>query len=686
MKIHARHFFITLFSCSMLTKGSSQQQPDSVQLLHEVVVTAMPGSTLWKDVPASIAVVGKNELQRNATPTLLPVLNTIPGIRMEERSPGSYRLSIRGSLLRSPFGIRNIKVYYNGLPLSDASGNTYLNLLNIDQVSGAEVLKGPAASLYGAGTGGAVLLWSDTGYQPIRKQEYHAGIQGGSYGLFHQQAGMRSAGPNGSFSIQQYHLQSDGYRQRSAMRRDGLQVSGNYRKGKHETNVLGFYTDLHYQTPGGLTEAQMLQDPSAARPAAGAIPGAVQQQAGIYNKTFYAGVRYRYTINPQHNISSFVMGANTNFRNPFITNYEVRNEMNGGAGITWSWQYVKAQHKWQLHVGGEWLQQWASIDNYGNRNGQKDTVQYMDKVRSRQLTGFAQLSWQAGDRFIAQAGFSINEQLYRYERLTEPPVQWREKRIGMVLAPRLSLSYKATQMVTLYALVARGFSAPTLAEFRPSDGNFYPALNAETGWNVEGGVKGYLMQGRIRFNLAAYHFALRNAIVRRNDAQGNEYFVNAGGTKQPGAELMVRTKLLNARGKWGPVLEYWTSVTYQPYQFSNYTQGSTNLSGNRVTGVPISNWVNGIDLYTANGLYLNLQLNHTGKLYLNDANDAFAPSSQLLQGRAGFRRGVVDLYLALDNGLNQVYSLGHDINAVGRRYYNPAMPRNWAVGAFFRFN
>ena len=36
----------------------------------------------------------------------------IPGVRMEERTPGSYRLSIRGSLLRSPFGIRNVKVYF----------------------------------------------------------------------------------------------------------------------------------------------------------------------------------------------------------------------------------------------------------------------------------------------------------------------------------------------------------------------------------------------------------------------------------------------------------------------------------------------------------------------------------------------------------------------------------------------
>ena len=42
---------------------------------------------------------------------------------MEERSPGSYRLSIRGSLLRSPFGVRNVKLYLDDFIFTDAGGN-----------------------------------------------------------------------------------------------------------------------------------------------------------------------------------------------------------------------------------------------------------------------------------------------------------------------------------------------------------------------------------------------------------------------------------------------------------------------------------------------------------------------------------------------------------------------------------
>ena len=67
-----------------------------------------------------------------------------------ERSPGSYRLSVRGSLLRSPWGVRNVKVYMDEFPLTDAGGNTYLNLIDTRSINRIEVLKGPHGGLFGA--------------------------------------------------------------------------------------------------------------------------------------------------------------------------------------------------------------------------------------------------------------------------------------------------------------------------------------------------------------------------------------------------------------------------------------------------------------------------------------------------------------------------------------------------------
>ena len=95
------------------------------------------------DVPATISVISKAQFNRYNNISLLPALNTTPGVRMEERSPGSYRLNIRGSSLRSPFGVRNVKVYYNNIPYTDPGGNTFFNQLGFYNVNSMEIIKGP---------------------------------------------------------------------------------------------------------------------------------------------------------------------------------------------------------------------------------------------------------------------------------------------------------------------------------------------------------------------------------------------------------------------------------------------------------------------------------------------------------------------------------------------------------------
>ncbi len=669
---------------SVITVVLSAQNPtDSSKALQEVVVQAFHGKADWKQVPAAIAILQKSEFRNSPLPNFIPVFNTVPGIRMEERSPGSYRLSIRGSLLRSPFGVRNIKVYWNGLPLTDGGGNTYLNLIDISQVTGAEILKGPVAAAYGAGTGGAVLLKTDPSESRSERHHFSGGLSGGSFGLFQQQAGWEYQ--SGSFSsvVKQVHLQSDGYRQQSRMRRDGFNWHATWQKKKQVWRVLALYTDLFYQTPGGINEVQFTLNPQQARQPAGTLPGAVQQQTAIYNKTGYAGVHHQWDMNEKNSIRSFVMGSLTAFKNPFITNFEERVEDNAGAGTQWQYKWGKDDHQLQWNTGIEWQYQFASIDNYGNRRGMKDTLQFSDRVHASQWFVFTQFQYRFYQKWMLQAGVSSNEQSYRYKRLGATPMDYTTKTIRSVVTPRIALSYQLTPVITWYALAAKGFSAPTLAEFRPSDGNFYGDLNAETGWNFEMGWKGYLFHDQLQFDLSWYHFRLKNAIVRRNSTGGAEYFVNAGSTIQQGFEAMVKAKLIAGKTKGIRNLYLTSSFSYQPYRFQTYRQGATVFDGNPLTGVPRYTWVTGLQLETVSGWYLHTSINATAAISLNDANDARANPYQLLQGRTGYRKKGFELFLSIDNGLNQVYSLGNDINAVGRRYYNAAASRNLTFGMNF---
>ncbi len=54
----------------------------------------------------------------------------------------------------------------------------------------------------------------------------------------------------------------DGYREQTAIRRDAANVDVNFATGSKGTlRTSLFYTDLFYETPGGLPEAQFKENP-----------------------------------------------------------------------------------------------------------------------------------------------------------------------------------------------------------------------------------------------------------------------------------------------------------------------------------------------------------------------------------------------------------------------------------------
>jgi iron complex outermembrane receptor protein len=134
----------------------------------------------------------------------------------------------------------------------------------------------------------------------------------------------------------------------------------------------------------------------------------------------------------------------------------------------------------------------------------------------------------------------------------------------------------------------------------------------------------------------------------------------------------------------------WSSYTYNNFKFTDYLVGSSDFSGNELTGVPKSVSVSGVDLITSWGISLFTSINFTSKIPLNDANDEYAKSYTLLMAKISWRkqlgaRTAIEVFAGSDNLLNEKYSLGNDINAFGKRYYNPAPVNNYFGGLSFTF-
>lgn len=677
------------FFTLLLATGVLRAQ-DSIPYMEEVMVRGFGQAGVKQGVPASVAKIGTRQFQRYGNVSMVPAMNTIPGVRMEERSPGSYRLSVRGSLLRSPFGVRNVKVYWDDMPLTDAGGNTYLNLIDPGSIASAEILKGPAGSIYGAGTGGVVTLMPLLGHAEEKGTRVDAQVTAGSYGLFGASAQAMGNSGKLSWSLGQTHLQSDGYRRNSALRRDLSRLNLRWTPNtKNNLSVLFLYGDLGYRTPGGLTLAQMKADPRQARPATPTLPSAEQQQAGVYNKTLFTGLSHHYAINSSIAITTSLIYTNTAFNNPFITNYERRIE--NGLGLRTSFRYLKAwkQSKLELTAGAEWQWQGSVIDSSGNNKGVPDNKLVRDKLRASQYFLFTQADLYLGKRWLLQAGISYNNFTYRLQRIM-PAGNPSQLTYHDQLLPRLAIRYRIQGDLNLYASVSKGYAAPSLAEIRPSAGGIYSDLQAEYGWNYEAGLRGSILHSRIRFEMAAFRFNLRDAIVRRTNAAGAEYFVNAGSTAQHGVEFLGEWFAIRNNKKRISSLNLWSSLSIYRFRFEEYKVNANDYSGNKLTGVPGQTVLLGGDIQTRSGLYASLTFNYTSAIPLNDANDAFAEPYRLWQGRMGWKKrwkqGIqTDIFGGIDNAGDALYSLGNDINAFGRRYYNPAPARNYYGGVRFSF-
>src|SRR6056297_170696 len=101
-----------------------QTEPDTLKGdLGDIVVVGYEGNRSIMETPGAISNIEAARISGFDESSIVYGLNAIPGVRIEQRAPGSYRVAIRGSSLRAPFGVRNVKIYWNNIPFTEPSGS-----------------------------------------------------------------------------------------------------------------------------------------------------------------------------------------------------------------------------------------------------------------------------------------------------------------------------------------------------------------------------------------------------------------------------------------------------------------------------------------------------------------------------------------------------------------------------------
>ena len=679
-----RFFYVIGWALLPLSAGAQVRvlEPDT---LSEVLITAF-GKQRKSNVAAAITVLQPAEFASFSPVSVLPAVNTIPGVRMEERSPGSYRLGIRGSALQAPFGVRNVKVYYNDIPLTDPGGTTYLNALGTSNFGSVEVVRGPGNSLYGSGTGGAVLL---RGPASIPGPKAEIGIIGGSYGLFKSNAGIRLGDSLKPVVVSWEHLQSNGYREQSGIRRNVFTSEGVLAKSiKGDLSFTALYSDLEYETPGALTRNEFETDPKSARPAAGSSPGAAAAGAKIAQQLALIG------LTGNHQIGKYLTGKATLYastftqENPNIRNYSFLNAPHFGGRASVQYSRWWGPHNLQILAGGEAQQGTGSATVFSNKGGSPDALQSVQSSSYRNGILFAQVQYRIHKWTFTAAGSGNRSNLKLVSGLSGGAFSGeRATRNYNDFAPRFSILRRLSRSTSIYAAASKGFSAPPLDAVAPTGSPLNTGLGAQQGWTYETGYKQSAFNSRVTVEVTAFYGALQDLIVVRRDANGGDTYVNAGSTNQSGIEAALQYNWGNNLGYWG---SFKTAYTGAFFRYNNFLNSIGDYSGNQYPGVA-PNTVSAVATFcrqmrwSVAGTYF-----YSDSYWANDANTAGIGAYQILGIKADYRffvkQQIITLTAGADNLLDQRYTLGPDLNAFGGRTYNGAPSRNGYIGLKWSWN
>jgi len=673
---------IYILAAAVLASSVSAQKRDSAELISEVRVDAYKKPAALINSTKSVSVVSENLLGQNTPERMLESVNQVPGARMEERSPGSYRISLRGSTLRSPFGVRNVKVYLDDFILSDASGNTYFNVISPELISRMEIYKGPESGDYGAVTGGTLLL------QTSDSERVSAHLASGSYGTFNESFTFSRQLGKHFLEVFENYYQTDSYRQQSKVNRKQVFIKDHFRySDKGLLKAMALYSDLDYQTPGGLTLEQMQMDRKQARPATKTVPGAAGQDAGIRNKMIMAGLSNEYYFSPEFSHFILIQGSYVDFENPFITNFENRFEKNIALRTHFNyekhWKHILLAYRFGFEGGINEI----IVRNYDNKAGIRGNPQNFDKIKNTSGFYFASQKLNIDEKLFTDISLSLNSNSYEWER-SFPGTAYGKTAFKNQWLPNFGLSYLLGKGFSLRAKAGKGNSAPTSEEIRASDQQFNTYLKPEYGWNKEFGIRKQF--GTALFVEGSYFdFRMKNAIVRRQNEAGLEFFVNSGETVQKGFEVLFESKSFNLKNDIFSFFKFRLSGNFYDFKFKNYRQNNADFSGNDLTGVPRTTVNSLLSFVLFKKLSVDYSHFYTSKIPLNDGNSMWSEPS--LVGNIQFRFPLVvdksrlQLFLQIQNLYNENYVSGFDINAFGNRYYNPAAERNFVFGVHVDF-
>nr|WP_288466961.1 TonB-dependent receptor [uncultured Pseudomonas sp.] len=689
------HLSRAILLCGCAAAGTAQaQEATDTLVLEPSVVSGSRSEAQSFDLPFSVDSIDREQISDgqlgiNAS----EVLTRVPGLVVQNRQNYAQDLQIssRGFGARSAFGVRGLKLITDGIPASTPDGQGQAATFNLDTAERIEVLRGPASTLYGSNAGGVIQVFSRDG---AGRPRIGAETLIGSDGLSRNHLTAEGEADGVGFVLDASRMDTDGYRDHSAARRDQTFAKLNF-KPDEDSKLALIYSSLEQngtQDPLGQAWEAYKADPRSVATNAldfNTRKSIDHQQLGANYERYFGDSTLQTTVYAgKRRVVQYLAIPRGPQNNPNNSGgvVDFDREFHGGS-IRWLQPVDGISGDLRLVFGLDYDQSRDDRRGYENFSGASNGVKgnlrrdEVDTVTS--LDPYAQATWTIGnwtmqgglrystvevdvdDKYIVGAN-GDDSGTKRYEKAT----------------PSVSVGYAFTPDLNGYVSVGKGFETPSQAELAYSQGNagFNYSLEPSESTQYEIGLKARVARDT-RINAAIFQINTDDEIVVLENRDGRTSYQNAGKTLRRGFELGVESQFTE---QWSAALAYtYLAATYD----SRFVAGNNSIDkGNDLPGVPRTTLFGELAWKPVDGISTALEGLYRSKVYVEDTNaEKAAPSYTVFNWRTRFEQHFgpwkTHQTLRLDNLLDRQYVGSVIVGDGNSRFYEAAPGRSWYAGA-----
>lgn len=687
---------------------------DASVSLDAVVVTGSRVEHNTFDLPAAIDVVdaariGADQARVNASEALA----SVPGITVQNRQNYAQDLQIssRGFGARSAFGVRGIRLVADGIPASMPDGQGQVATFNLDRAERIEVMRGPMSAIYGNHAGGVIQMFTPDGHGAPTVE---GGFAAGSYGTWKTDLSAQGEVGGVGYVIDASRFATDGYRDHSAAERDQTMAKLTFRPstdGKLTLIANTFRQDA--QDPQGLQWSEFKANPRGlARDAFGNYPALAFDTRKSIDHT-QGGLTYEHRFGDQTvQVSAYVgQRSTTQYQSIPVSVQTSSAKQSGGvidfdrdfAGFSgrWTGRFGLAGGRLTTNIGFDFEQATDNRQGYDNFVGSglppnciANICGVMGRLRRNEedhvatFDQYAQAEWQ-GERWNFSGGMRHSHVAFKVDdRYIVPGNGDDSGRISYdKTTPTAAAMYRVTDLLNVYASVAKGFETPTFNEmfYSSNGGSFNFSLKPATSIQYETGAKA-MLGASSRLDVALFQIKTQDELVVQSSTGGRTAYQNAGKTERQGMEVALDSR-------WGEQVSSRLAYTFLDAHYAEdfATTTGTVSAGSRLPGIAAQNLFGELVWrHPTNGFHAAVEGIVRDKVYVEDSNiRQAAPGYAIANLRVGVDRqyGPLNLrtFVRLDNIFDRQYIGSVIVGDSNNRFYESAPGRNWLAGINARY-